>query len=47
MVSIYKRLLERIAEKNYDVLHGRVRLSGTEKTGILTRGIIKSIFDRI
>ena len=47
MVTIYRRLLERIAERNYDVLHGRARLSGTEKVGILTRGIIKSIFQRI
>lgn len=47
MVTIYQRLLQRIAEKNYDVLNGRVRLSGTEKMGILTRGIIKSIFQRI
>jgi len=47
MVAIYRRLLERIAEKNYDVLRERVRLSGTEKMSILGRGIIKSIFQRI
>jgi len=47
MVTIYRRLLEKIAEKNYDVLRGRVRLSGTEKSSILARGIIKSIFLRI
>lgn len=47
MVTIYRRLLERIAEKNYDVLRGRVRLSGTEKMAILARGIIKSVFLRI
>jgi len=47
MVTIYRRLLEKIAEKKYDVLQGRVRLRGTEKMGILARGIIKSIFLRI
>ncbi|HWY67534.1 MAG TPA: phytoene/squalene synthase family protein [Terriglobales bacterium] len=47
MVTIYQRLLGRIAERNYDVLHGRVRLSGTEKMRILARGIIRSVFERI
>jgi len=47
MVTIYQRLLERIAEKNYDVLHERVRLSGGEKMRILGRGIIQSVFQRI
>lgn len=47
MVSIYRRLLERIAELNYDVLHGRIRLSASEKLGILGRGLMKSIFRTI
>lgn len=47
MVTIYQCLLERIAEKNYDVLRQRVRLSGTEKMSILGRGIIRSVFQRI
>ena len=47
MVTVYQRLLERIAEKNYDVLHERVRLSGGEKMRILGRGIIQSVFQRI
>ena len=47
MVTIYKRLLERIGQKNYDVLKGRMRLTGTEKMLILTRGIIKSVFERL
>jgi phytoene synthase len=47
IVTIYRRLLEKIAKRNYDVLHGRVRLSTAEKTGILARGIIKSIFHTI
>jgi hypothetical protein len=32
---------------NYDVLHGRIRLSGSEKLGILGRGMMKSIFRTI
>jgi phytoene synthase len=43
MVTIYRRLLEKIAAKQFDVLHGRIRLSATEKIGILTRGLIKSV----
>jgi phytoene synthase len=40
LVGIYSRLLDRIAERDYDVLHERVRLSGWEKTGILARGLL-------
>lgn len=47
MVNIYRRLLERIAESNYDVLSGRIRLSASEKIGILGRGLMKSIFRTI
>lgn len=47
MVTIYQRLLERIAERNYDVLGERVRLGGTEKMRILGQGIIKSVFQRV
>jgi phytoene synthase len=47
MVSIYRRLLERIAEMNYDVLHGRIRLSASEKLGILGQGMMKSVFRTI
>lgn len=44
MVTIYERLLDKIAERRYDVLQRRVRLSAGEKFGILGRGIIKSVF---
>jgi phytoene synthase len=44
MVTIYSRLLEKIAKSNYDVLRRRVRLSAAEKFAILGRGIVKSIF---
>lgn len=47
MVTIYKRLLEKIAQKHYDVLSGRVRLSSPEKFGILGHGMIKSVFGTI
>jgi phytoene synthase len=43
MVTIYRRLLEKIAEKQYDVLHGRIRLSASEKVGILARGLARSV----
>jgi 15-cis-phytoene synthase len=44
MVTIYSRLLEKIAKSNYDVLRRRVRLSAAEKFAILGCGIMKSIF---
>jgi 15-cis-phytoene synthase len=47
MVNIYRRLLERMAELNYDVLHLRVRLSASEKLSILARGLMKSVFRTI
>jgi phytoene synthase len=44
LVTTYKRLLQKIAERQYDVLDERVRLSTGEKSSILGRGIVKSIF---
>jgi 15-cis-phytoene synthase len=44
MVTIYERLLGKIAGRQYDVLQRRVQLSAGEKFGILGRGIIKSVF---
>ena len=40
LVGIYSRLLDRIAERNYDVLSERVRLSGWEKTSILAKSLL-------
>jgi phytoene/squalene synthetase len=40
LAGIYSRLLDRMAESDFDVLHERVRLSGWEKTGILARGLL-------
>lgn len=39
LVTIYRRLLEKIAEKQYDVFGGRVSLSRWEKLRILAKGI--------
>lgn len=44
LVTTYRRLLEKIAESQYNVLDERLRLSTGEKFGILGRGIVKSIF---
>ena len=39
--GIYRRLLDKIAECNYDVFKEKVRLSRAEKVGILTRGLAR------
>lgn len=43
LVTIYRRLLERIAERNYNVFTERVRLSTGEKLGILAKGFVKRL----
>ncbi len=40
LVTIYHRLLERIAERQFDVYSRRIRLSGIEKSGILLKGFL-------
>jgi phytoene synthase len=47
IVTIYRRLLEKIAARNYDVLHGRIQLGASEKLTILGRGMMNSIFHKI
>ena len=47
MVTIYRRLLDRIAERKFDVLRGRVRLSSPEKLAILGSGMLKSLLHGI
>ena len=44
MTTIYRRLLEKIAKQQYNVLKGRIRLSYFEKLAILSKGMIQSIF---
>jgi phytoene synthase len=46
MVTIYRRLLDKITENRYDVLQRRISLSGPEKVRILGRGMLHSIFSR-
>jgi phytoene synthase len=43
LITIYRRLLERIAEKQYDVFTNRVSLSRWEKLSILGKGFIRRI----
>jgi len=43
LVNIYRRLLERIAEKQYDVFTAKVSLSRWEKLLILGKGFIKRL----
>jgi phytoene synthase len=43
LVTIYRRLLEKIAEKQYDVFTAKVSLSTTEKLRILGKGFLKRI----
>lgn len=43
LITIYRRLLEKIAGKDYDVFTERVRLSTPEKISVLTKGILQRL----
>lgn len=43
LITIYRRLLEKIALRQYDVFNERVRLSATEKLFILAKGFLKRL----
>lgn len=43
LITIYHRLLEKIAANDYDVFSRRVRLSVPEKVSVLTKGILKRL----
>ena len=43
LITIYRRLLERIAERQYDVFTAKVTLSRREKSSILAKGFIKRL----
>jgi phytoene synthase len=43
LVTIYQRLLEKIASKQYDVYSGKVRLSTFEKLSVLGKGFLKRL----
>jgi phytoene synthase len=43
LVEIYSRLLQKITDRNYDVLTERVRLTLWEKLKVLARGFLLRI----
>lgn len=43
MVEIYRRLLDRIAERGYDVFAEKIRLSTAEKIGVLAQGFVRRL----
>jgi phytoene synthase len=43
LVNIYRRLLEKIAQQQYDVFHGKVSLTVTEKVTFLGKGLLKRL----
>jgi phytoene synthase len=43
LVEIYRRLLQRITARNYDVFSERVSLSTAEKVGVLARGFVRRL----
>jgi phytoene synthase len=43
LVNIYRKLLEKIALRNYDVFNGRVSLTVREKLGVLAKGFLKRL----
>ena len=43
LVNIYRRLLEKIAERHYDVFSGKVSLTVSEKLRILGRGFLQRL----
>ena len=43
LVTIYRRLLDRIAERGYDVFKRKIGLSTREKSTVLLRGLVKRL----
>jgi phytoene synthase len=43
LMEIYRRLLERIEERDYEVLAGRARLSAREKTAVVLRAALGGV----
>jgi 15-cis-phytoene synthase len=43
LITIYRRLLERIVANDYDVFSRRIRLSVAEKVGVLTKGFLRRL----
>lgn len=47
LATIYRELLERIAEADFDVFSQRIRVSSSRKLSILALGAVKSMRDRV
>ncbi len=43
LVTIYRRLLDKIASRGFDVFHGKVSLTTREKVTILGKGFLKRL----
>jgi hypothetical protein len=43
LINIYRKLLEKIAERQYDVFTTKIRLTATEKLRVLGRGFLQRI----
>jgi phytoene synthase len=43
LVTIYQRLLEKIAQRQYDVYSGKIRLTAFEKVSVLAKGFLKRL----
>ena len=43
LLTIYQRLLEKIASRGFDVFHGKISLSTREKLVILGKGFLKRL----
>ena len=43
LVNIYRRLLEKIAQRQYDVFSGKVSLTVSEKLRVLGKGLLQRI----
>jgi len=43
LVTIYRRLLEKIASRRYDVFSGKITLPLGEKLAVLGRGLLKRL----
>jgi len=43
LLTVYRRLLEKIARRRYDVFHGKITLTAREKLTILIKGFLKRL----
>jgi 15-cis-phytoene synthase len=43
LITIYRRLLEKVVARDYDVFSERIRLTVPEKLSVLSKGIVKRL----